>query len=93
MIAAAEEIRDLDAARRVVQNIAAQLLVLNPMVVGGLRTARWLMELAQATGVVSVVTTTLDARVGVELDATALPRYSGDGGTLLFRSSEVDARN
>lgn len=63
-IAADEDITDLDAARRVLHNSAAQLLVLKPMVVGGLRTARRIIELAQAAGVAVVVTTTLDAGVG-----------------------------
>jgi o-succinylbenzoate synthase len=63
-IAADEDITDLDAARRVLQLGAAQILVLKPMVVGGLRPARRIIELAQAAGVAVVVTTTLDAGVG-----------------------------
>jgi o-succinylbenzoate synthase len=63
-IAADEDITDLDAARRVMQNRAAQVLVLKPMVVGGLRPAQQIIQLAQAAGVAVVVTTTLDAGVG-----------------------------
>jgi L-alanine-DL-glutamate epimerase-like enolase superfamily enzyme len=63
-IAADEDITDIDAAHRVLQLGAAQILVLKPMVVGGLRPARRIIELAQAAGVAVVVTTTLDAGVG-----------------------------
>lgn len=63
-IAADEDITDLDAARRILQLGAAQVLVLKPMVIGGLRSARRIMELARAADTAVVVTTTLDTGVG-----------------------------
>jgi L-alanine-DL-glutamate epimerase-like enolase superfamily enzyme len=78
-IAADEDITDLDAARRVLQLGAAQILVLKPMVVGGLRPARKIVELAQAAGAAVVVTTTLDTGVGAAAAlhlATTLPPSS-----------------
>lgn len=63
-IAVDEDITDLDAAHRVLQLGAAQILVLKPMVIGGLRPARRIVEQAQAAGAAVVVTTTLDAGVG-----------------------------
>lgn len=63
-IAADEDITDLNAAQCVLNLGAAQILVLKPMVVGGLRPARRIVERAQAAGAAVVVTTTLDAGVG-----------------------------
>ena len=63
-IAADEDVTGLDAARRVLEAGAAQLLVVKLMVVGGLRPARQIAELASAAGVAVVVTTTIDAGVG-----------------------------
>jgi L-alanine-DL-glutamate epimerase-like enolase superfamily enzyme len=64
LIAADEEITDLDAAQRVLRLGAAQILVLKPMGIGGLRPAQQIIKLALAAGVAVVVTTTLDAGVG-----------------------------
>jgi L-alanine-DL-glutamate epimerase-like enolase superfamily enzyme len=64
-IAADEDITDFDAVRRVLQLGAAQILVLKPMVVGGLSPARQIIELAQVAGAAVIVTTTIDAGVGV----------------------------
>lgn len=63
-IAADEDITSLDAALQVLQNNAAQILVLKPMVVGGLRAARRIMELARTAGAAVVVTTSLDTGIG-----------------------------
>ena len=63
-IAADEDVTGLDAARRVLEAGAPQLLVVKLMVVGGLRPARQIAELASAAGVAVVVTTTIDAGVG-----------------------------
>ena len=63
-IAADEDVTGLDAARRVLEAGAAELLVVKLMVVGGLRPARQIAELASAAGVAVVVTTTIDAGVG-----------------------------
>lgn len=64
-IAIDEDITDLDTASHALQLGAAQILVLKPMVIGGLRPARQIAELAQASNAAVVVTTTLDAGVGV----------------------------
>jgi o-succinylbenzoate synthase len=63
-IAADEDITDLNAAYRALQIGAAQILVLKPMIIGGLRPARRIVEQAQAAGAAVIVTTTLDAGVG-----------------------------
>ena len=63
-IAADEDITSLDTARRILQYRAAQILVLKPMVIGGLRPTQRIMELVRAIGATVVVTTTLDTGVG-----------------------------
>lgn len=63
-IAADEDVTDLDAARHILQPGAAQILVLKPMAVGGLRPARQIIDLAQAAHIAVVVTTTIDAGIG-----------------------------
>ncbi len=68
-IAADEAVTGVVAAERVLQAGAAQVLIIKPMVVGGLRPARKIIERAHAGGVSCVVTTTLDAGIGI---ATAL---------------------
>ncbi len=78
-IAADEDITDLDAARRVLRLGAAQILILKPMVIGGLRPTRRIIELAQAAGAAVVVTTTLDAGIGAAATlhlAATLPQGS-----------------
>ena len=61
-IAADEE--SLAGAWRVLELEAAQVLVVKPMVVGGLRPARELIQRALEAGVAAIVTTTIDAGVG-----------------------------
>ena len=63
-IAADEEISSVAAADRLLRAGAAQALVIKPMVVGGLRPARQIIERAQAQGVSCIVTTTLDTGIG-----------------------------
>ena len=63
-IAADEDVTSLAAAQRVLEAGAADILVIKPMVVGGLRPARKIAELASAAGASVVVTTTIDAAVG-----------------------------
>ena len=63
-IAADEDVDSVAAAQRVLGAGAAQVLVIKPMVVGGLRPARQIIERAQAQGVSCIVTTTLDAGIG-----------------------------
>ena len=63
-IAADEAVSSVAAAERVLRAAAAQVLVIKPMVVGGLRPARRIIEGAQAQGVSCIVTTTLDTGIG-----------------------------
>jgi o-succinylbenzoate synthase len=64
-IAADEAITSVEAARRVLELGAVRVLVVKPMVVGGLRPARRIVELAAEAGISAVVTTTIDAAIGV----------------------------
>lgn len=63
-IAADEDITSVAAAERVLRAGAAHVLIIKPMVVGGLRPARVIIERAQAHGVSCIVTTTLDTGIG-----------------------------
>ena len=63
-IAADEDVTSVAAAERVLRAGAAQVLIIKPMVVGGLRPARVIIERAQAYGVSCIVTTTLDTGIG-----------------------------
>jgi len=62
-IAADEDITSLDAARRVLEAGAADALVLKPMMLGGLRLAYKIAQLARSTGASVIVTTTIDAGI------------------------------
>jgi o-succinylbenzoate synthase len=64
-VAADEEIDSVAAADRVLRAGAAQVLVIKPMVVGGLRPARNIIERARARRVSCIVTTSLDTGVGI----------------------------
>ncbi len=78
-IAADESITSLAAARRVLELDAAQILVVKPMVVGGLRPAKRIADVAGRAGVATVITTTIDAGVGTAAAlhlAAALPEDS-----------------
>ena len=75
-IASDESITSLDAARRVLELEAVQFLVVKPMVVGGLRPAMEIADVARQAGVATVITTTIDAGVGTAAAlhlAAALP--------------------
>ena len=75
-IAADEEVASVAAAERVLGAGAAQVLIVKPTVVGGLRPARVIIERAQAYGVSCIVTTTLDTGIGTAAAlhlATTLP--------------------
>lgn len=63
-IAADEAITSLAAAQCAIELEAADALVIKPMVVGGLRPARRIAQLARDAGVAVIVTTTIDAGVG-----------------------------
>ena len=65
LIAADEAITSLESARRVLDRDAARAIVIKPMVVGGVRPAVKIAEMALQAGVTPVVTTTVDAGIGV----------------------------
>jgi o-succinylbenzoate synthase len=62
-VAADEDVRDEEAARQVIACGAAGLLVVKPMMAGGLRAGRRIIEMAAAAGLRTVVTTTIDAGI------------------------------
>jgi L-alanine-DL-glutamate epimerase-like enolase superfamily enzyme len=64
-IGADEAVTDLAAAEAILRLEAADVLVVKPMPVGGLRAARRIVELARDAGVGATVTTTLETGVGV----------------------------
>ena len=64
-IAADEDVTDAEAAAQLLRAGAAQILVIKPMVVGGLRTARDIIEDAQSQGVTCIVTTSIDTGIGI----------------------------
>lgn len=64
-IAADESAGTPERARRVIAAEAADALVVKPMLTGGLRAARAVVDLARDAGLRAIVTTTIDAGVGV----------------------------
>ena len=64
-VAADEPVTSVKAARQIIEAGAADILVIKPMVVGGLRAGRQIIELAAAAGLKAFVTTTLDSGVGI----------------------------
>jgi o-succinylbenzoate synthase len=63
-LAADESVIDLDSARRILDEDAADVLVLKPMALGGLHPAGAIASLARERGVEVVVTTMLESPVG-----------------------------
>jgi o-succinylbenzoate synthase len=64
-IAADESVGGPEQAQRVIAAGAADVLVVKPMMAGGLRRAHSIIGLAQQAGLRTLVTTTIDAGVGV----------------------------
>ncbi len=64
-IAADEVIVNLASAQAVIDMGAADVLVLKPMIVGGLRPALDILEIAERKGLPVIVTTTIDSGVGI----------------------------
>jgi len=63
-IAADESVRDVASARAILDSGAAELLVVKPMVLGGLHAARRVAELARERGAGVVVTSFLESEIG-----------------------------
>jgi len=66
-IAADESATTLDAVRTLLQAEAVDAVVVKPMVAGGPRAARSIIEEATGAGLRAIVTTTIDAGVGIAL--------------------------
>jgi o-succinylbenzoate synthase len=64
-IAADESVGGPEQAERVIAAGAADILVIKPMMAGGLRRARAIIAQAQLVGLATLVTTTIDTGVGV----------------------------
>ena len=64
-LAADEDVTSVEAARRVIEASAADVIVVKPAVVGGLRLAIEIIEMATASGAGVVVTSTMESGVGV----------------------------
>lgn len=64
-IAADEAVAGPEQARHVIAANAADVLVVKPMLTGGLRRAREVVAMAQATNLRALVTSTIDSGVGV----------------------------
>ncbi len=64
-VAADEAVTSIDSARGVIDADAADVLVIKPMVCGGLRVARQIIELADSAGLRCIVTSSLECGVGV----------------------------
>src|SRR3954471_3431672 len=65
LIAADESVGGPEQAERVIAAGAADILVIKPMMAGGLRRARAIIAQAQRAGLTTFVTTTIDTGVGV----------------------------
>jgi o-succinylbenzoate synthase len=65
-IAADEAIVDLTSARRVLASQAADVLILKPQVIGGLRMSRQIIEEAWEQGVQCVITSVFETAIGIE---------------------------
>jgi o-succinylbenzoate synthase len=64
-IAADEALRSLESAHRVLDNEAADILVIKPQLAGGLRVGQQIIQAATEQGVRSVITSTSEAGIGL----------------------------
>jgi L-Ala-D/L-Glu epimerase len=64
-IAADEAVTSLTAARRIIEHEAADVLIIKPMVCGGLRVGHAIIELASAAGLRAVVTSSIESGIGL----------------------------
>lgn len=66
-IAADEDITDLESARRVIKEEAADVLVLKPICLGGVRRTMNVVKQAKAAGLDVTITTSIDTGIGTAL--------------------------
>lgn len=101
-IAADESVRNMDSLLRVIQTQAASIVILKPMALGGILTAKTLAKVAIESGLDVVFTTTLDSAIAQTgaLHLAAMPeikRACGLGSTLftdeLFTPEEFSRGN
>ncbi len=64
-IAADEAVSDFKSARRVLDHAAADILIIKPQLVGGLRAGRQIIHEAVAHGVQCVITSAIEAGIGL----------------------------
>lgn len=64
-LAADESLHDLASARRILAERAADVLVLKPQLMGGLRLAQQVIQEAAEQGVQSVITSTIESGIGL----------------------------
>lgn len=64
-VAADEAVTGLSSVQRIIESQAADVLILKPMVCGGLRAGRNIIDLATAAGLRTIVTSTIDSGIGV----------------------------
>jgi len=92
-IAADEAVRDPVSAARILAAAAADVLVLKPAAVGGLRAARSIAAAAERAGVGVLVTSFLDSSLGIAAAlqlAASLPRAEHAAGLATARLLETD---
>ena len=77
-IAADESLTDRDRAQVIVEMRAASLLVIKPMVVGGLRPALEIIDLALNHKLEPVITTTIDSGVGIAAALHLAASFEGE---------------
>ena len=64
-VAADEAVRDIQSARLLIEREAADVLILKPQLVGGLRACRQIVEETARRGITCVLTTTIESGVSV----------------------------
>ncbi len=92
-IAVDEDVTSVEGARRVVEAGAADVLIVKPAVVGGLRRAVEIVEMARAAGLDAVVTSAMESGVGVaatlHVAAAAQSRRACGLGTLELLADDL----
>ncbi len=88
-IAADEDVTSLAAAERVLATGAARLLIVKPMLVGGLVTARRIAELARAHGGAAILTTTIDSGIATAAALHLAATLPDDGRAFGLATAEL----